>query len=149
MNISYAFVWEMLQKSPYRRVIETELPDRFLIGGVIEQSWDKHTIFGKRSYMDFYKACEPVQNFLTSRGFVSNDAVVGSIGISLFISESALLGKKVDFEGATEIYEKTVEDDFMKNGLTLEDGIELSRLIMENTDILRRSRQRVVEGQKN
>jgi hypothetical protein len=148
MNISYVFIWEMLQKSPYRRVIETELPERFYIGGIPEEAWDKHTRQGKAAYLYFYKACSIVSDFLTSRGIVGNDDIIRAIGIAMFINESAILGRKVDFEGAAEVYMMTVKDDYRKNGLTLADGIELSRLIQENHAVLRRSRQVVVDGNR-
>lgn len=146
MNVCYPYVWNMMEKSPYRRVIETELPEPFYIGGVIEQAWDMHTRQGKAAYQHFYRNCEPVQNFLTGLGVVGSDAIVRAVSVTVFIVESALLDRRVDFEGAEEIYQKTVTDDFVKFGLNPEDGQELSRLILENADTLRRSRQAVVEG---
>jgi hypothetical protein len=146
MNICYAFVCDMMQKSPYRRVIETELPEPFYIGGVIEQAWDMHTRQGKAAYQHFYRTCEPVQNFLTGLGVVGSDAIVRAVSVCLFIAESALLNKKLDFAGATEIYEMTVEDDYIKFGLNPEDGEVFTKLILENAETLRRSRQTVVEG---
>lgn len=149
MNICYAFVWEMLQKSPYRRVVETELPEQFYIGGGIEQAWDMHTRQGKAAYQHFYRACEPVQNFLTGLGIVGTDAIIRAISVCVFICESALLDKRIDFAGATEIYEMTVTDDFVKFGLNPEDGEVLTKLILENSETLRLSRQRVVTGTKH
>ncbi len=146
MNLTYAFVWLMMKQSPYTRVIETALPVTFYIKGLPSAAYDQHTRDGKAAYHYFYKTCAPVDNFLTSRGIVGSDEIVAAIGISLFISESALLDKRIDFEGAEKIYQMTVEDDFRKNGLTMEDGRELSKLILDNAEILRRSRIRVVEG---
>jgi hypothetical protein len=161
MNVTYPFVWLManvsnsvtliateMMLSNSVKLIATELPECFYIGGVPEEAWDKHTRQGKAAYTHFYKACSPVSEFLTSLGVVGNDEIVKAIGISLFISESALLDRRVDFEGAQQIYEMTVEDDYKKNGLTLDDGKELSRLIQENHEVLRRSRQAIVEGNR-
>jgi hypothetical protein len=139
----------MMKQSSYVKVIETKLPERFLVGGLIEQSWDKHTRQGKIAYQNFYRSCPVVNDFLTGVGIVGNDEVVAAIGISVFISESALLDRRVDFEGAEQIYQMTVEDDYRKSGLTLVEGLELSRMILENTDILRRSRQTVVASTKS
>jgi hypothetical protein len=149
MNVTYGFVWQMMKQSSYVKVIETKLPERFLVGGLIEQSWDKHTRQGKIAYQNFYRSCPVVNDFLTGVGIVGNDEVVAAIGISVFISESALLDRRVDFEGAEQIYQMTVEDDYRKSGLTLVEGLELSRMILENTDILRRSRQTVVASTKS
>ncbi len=53
MNISYPFVWIMLEKSPYRQVKETRLSQRFYIGGLPEEAWDQHTRQGKSAYREF------------------------------------------------------------------------------------------------
>lgn len=149
MNISYTYAWEMMKKSAFTKMVETNLPVRYYIGGIPEEAWDMHTRQGKAAYLDFYKVCLPVSEFLTSRRMVSNDGVVAAIGISVFISESALLDKRIDFEGAENIYMMTVEDDYRKNGLTLADGIELSRLMQEHSAILRQARERAVMGRRS
>jgi hypothetical protein len=161
MNVAYPYTWLMaglsnsvtliateMMLSNSVKLIATELPERFYIGGVPEEAWDKHTRQGKAAYTHFYKACSPVSEFLTSLGVVGNDEIVKAIGISLFISESALLDRRVDFDGAEQVYMMTRQDDFEKNGLTLDDGKELSRLIQENHEVLRRSRQAIVEGKR-
>lgn len=66
-----------------------------------EEAWDKHTRQGKAAYQSFYKACPPVSDFLTSRGIVGDDQIVRAIGISVFISESALLGRRIDFRAVS------------------------------------------------
>lgn len=148
MNLTYPLVWLMMNQSSSVKLIATELPERFYIGGVPEEAWDKHTRQGKTAYQHFYRTCEPVQSFLTGLGVVGSDSVVAAIGIAIFISESALLDTRADFENAEQVYMMTVEDDYRKNGLTLADGRELSRLIQENHAVLRQARQSVVEGKR-
>ncbi|BCG45661.1 hypothetical protein GEOBRER4_n0423 [Citrifermentans bremense] len=145
MNICYSFVWELLERSPYRQVRETKVLPPFYISGVLEEAWDQHTREGKAAYLKFYQACTPVSNFLTTMRMVGNEEIIGAIGISLFISESAILDRRIDFEGADRVYRMTVEDDYQKKCLRLEDGVELSRLILKHKPILREARQNVVE----
>jgi hypothetical protein len=146
MNLSYPFVWIILNQSSTVKVIETELPERFYIKGLPEEAYDQHTREGKSSYRYFYQSCHAVNDFLTNRGIVEKDEIVSTIGISVFITESALLDRRIDFVGAEQIYQMTVEDDYRKSGLTLVEGLELSRVILENYKILRQSRQKVVAG---
>lgn len=149
MNLVYPFVWEMMNKSSYVKVIETSFPaERGYIKGLPPEAFDKHTREGKTAYQYFYKVCPAVNNFLTSRSIVGSDEIISAIGISVFICESALLGKKIDFNGAGTIYKMTVEDDYRKNGLTLDDGRELSKLIQDNADFLRQARIQAVAGKR-
>jgi hypothetical protein len=108
-----------------------------------------HTREGLAAYRYFYKSCPAISDFLTSKSIVGNNEVVKAISVSVFIGESALLGKRLDFAGATEIYEMTVEDDYRKYGLLPDDGRILTKLILENAETLRLSRQRVVTGTKH
>jgi hypothetical protein len=146
MNLVYAFTYEMMKQSPQVKLIATALPEPFYIKGLPCFTFDKHTREGKSAYKYFYQSCHAVSDFLTSKGIVGNDEILSAIGISVFITESALLNMRVDFVGAERIYQMTVEDDYRKNGLTLEDGLELSRLIQENHEALTLARIRVVGG---
>jgi hypothetical protein len=149
MNLVYPFTWELLHKSPYSKVIETTFPaDRFYIGGLPEEAFDQHTRDGKSSMLYFYKACDPVNEWLTSRSIVGVDEIQAAIGAAVFISEGALLDKKIDFDGAGEIFDTTERNDYAKSGLTLDDGRALAKLIADNFEALRRSRIRVVSGKK-
>lgn len=148
MNLTYPFVWLMMKQSPYVKVIGTALPDTLYIKGLPDFGFDMHTREGKAAYQYFYKACEPVGDFLTSRCIVGSDEVVSAIGIAVFIGESALLDRRVDFGSAEEIYWMTVEDDYKKNGLSLTDGLALTRLIQDNSKTMRRSRQMAVEDKR-
>ncbi len=149
MNLTFPFVWQRMKSSEYLTVIETSFPkERYYIGGVPEESWDKHTREGKAAYQYFYRSCPAVNGFLTEKRIVGSDEIISAIGITVFISESALLDKKIDFVGAEEIYMMTVEDDYKKNGLTLDDGRELSKLIQDNADILRQARIRAAAGKR-
>ncbi len=94
---------------------------------------------------NFNNSCPQVSNFLLGLGIVGNAEIISAIGISVFISESAILDRWIKFEGSEKVYMMTVDDDYRKSGLTLADGEKLSRLILENHAILRVSRQRVVE----
>ena len=149
MNLTYSFVWLIKEKSPYVKVIKTSLPERYYIKGLPEEAYDQYTREGKAAYQRFYRSCNPVNEFLTDRGIVGIDEITTAIGIAVFISESALLAKRIDFEGAEQVYRKTVEDDYKKTGLCLADGVELSMLILENGDILRQVRQGVISGRRH
>jgi hypothetical protein len=149
MNLTFPFVWQMMKSSEYLTVIETSFPEvNFYIKGVPDFAYDKHTLQGKAAYKYFYSSCPAANAFLTSKGIVGSDEIISAVGIAVFISESALLDRKIDFVGAEEIYNKTVEDDYKKNGLTLDDGRELSKLIQDNADILRQARIRAAAGRR-
>ena len=148
MNLVYPFVWQMMDNSPSTKVIETGFPERHYIGGLPEEAYDKHTREGKSSLHYFIKACVPVNEYLTRLSIAGTDEALGAVGIAVFIGEGALLDRRLDFEGAERIYSMTEQGDYEKNGLTLDTGRALSRLIMENYETLRRARIRVVEGKK-
>jgi hypothetical protein len=148
MNLVYPFVWQTMNASPYTNVIETSFPERHYIGGLPEESYDKHTREGKSSLLYFYKACASVNEYLTRLSIAGTEEAIGAVGIAVFIAEGALLDRMLDFEGAERIYSMTERGDYNKNGLTLDTGRALSRLIMENYETLRRARIRVVEGKK-
>lgn len=150
MPIVYPFMWQRMQKSMYFKIKCTCFPtERFYIGDVPEEAFCQYTRQGKTAFAHFCKSCSPVDDWLTSKGIISRDARMAAIGAAVFICESALLDRRLDFEGTSEIYDLEEKYDYENVGLGLDDGRTLARMILDNHEILRRSRQLVVAGQKN
>ncbi|HEY6872292.1 MAG TPA: hypothetical protein VI298_06135 [Geobacteraceae bacterium] len=145
-SIVYPSIWQMWEKSAYSGVVKASLPEYDYIGGLPDFTYDMYTREGKASFGYFLKACAPVREWLSGKGLVGIEEAKAAVGAATFICEGGQLGKKLDFEGAAEIYHKTEGHDYRKAGLSLEDGRELARLIQENHAVLRQARQVVVEG---
>lgn len=149
MPLVYPFLWQMKEKSLYINVERTTFPvERYYIGGLPSESWDQYVREGKKSFAYFSKACEPVNEWFTSKRILGSDARVAAIGAAVFIMDGALLDRRLVFEGASEIYDLEEKYDYENVGLSLGDGRELARLIEANSDILRQSRIRVVVGER-
>jgi len=148
MNVVYPFLWLRMNKSQYYSVQTTRFPDkRHYVGGLPEEAFDQHSREGKSCLAYFAKACAPVDQWLTSRGVAERDKRIAAIGAAVFIIEGARLDRRLDFEGASEIYETTERIDYQNVGLSLDDGRHLAKMVEDNYGALRQSRMRVVIGQ--
>lgn len=149
MPIVFPFMWQRMQKSMYYNIISTCFPaERFYIGDVPEETFCQYTRQGKASLAHFSKSCKPVNDWLIDRGITSTDARIAAVGATVFICESALLDRRLDFEGGSEIYDMEEKYDYDNVGLSLDDGQTLVGMIEANSEILRQSRIRVVLGER-
>lgn len=146
MPLMLPFLWQMKQKSIFFSVEKASFPERYYIGGLPAESYDQYTREGKNSFAYFGKACKPVDDWLTGKGFISREARMAALGVAVFICEGAKLDRMLVYEGSSEITETAEKYDYENAGLSLEDGRTLAGLIEANSDILRQSRIRIVAG---
>ncbi len=145
-QIVFPFMWQRMQKSLYYSIEKTSFPaERFYIGDVPEEAYCQYTRIGKAAFAYFSKA-KPVDDWLTRKGIISRDARVAALGAAIFIAESAKLNQRLLFEGVDNITEAVEQIDYQNVGLSLTDGRELAQLNLENHEVLRQSRQKVVAG---
>jgi hypothetical protein len=128
--------------------VETLVPAVNYIKGKPDFGYDKHVRSGKESFLRFYLMCKPIQQWFNSQRIFTEAGIIKAIGICVFASESTLLDKQLVFQGSEEIYQQTLRNDYVNYGLTPEEGRELTKLIEDNAEILRRARQVVVEGNR-
>lgn len=147
MNLLYPFIWAMMQKSQYYRLEKSDLPsERFYIGGLPEESLDQYVREGKRALAIWGETCSPVYHWLKCKGILTRDARIAAIGAAVFITEGAKLDRRLDFEGASDIFEAAERIDYQNVGLSLEDGRTLAKMVEENYDVLRQARIRALSG---
>lgn len=147
MNLLYPFLWAMMQKSQYYRIEKSDLPsERFYINGLPEESLDQYVREGKRALAIWGETCASAHQWLKSKGILTRDARITAIGAAVFITDGAKLDRRLDFEGASDIFETAERIDYQNVGLSLEDGRNLAKMVEEYYDVLRQARIRALSG---
>lgn len=119
-------------------------PDPFgdeIIAGLPACTYDMHTWEGKRAYAYFAKACGSVRQFFSTNSELDP---VRSIGIVMFISESAILNEHLTWPGRCDLLCSSQERDYAVHGLTRTQAHELQLIAQENRLELNRARRAVV-----
>ena len=146
MPLMLPFLWQMKQKSIFISIEKTSFPERYYIGGLPSESWDQYVREGRNSILNFGKACKQIDGWLTKRWIITREPRLAALGAAVFIVEGAKLDRTLVFEGSSEITETAEKFDYLNAGLSLDAGRTLAQLILENHEVLRQSRQKVVAG---
>ncbi len=139
-----AQVPKLIKMMPADVTVITNEPDPYgneLIAGLPASALDKHCAPGIRSLAYFAKACRPVREFVSQNPGLDP---VKSLGIVVFLVESAHLDREVTWAGRSQLYDKSVQQDFRTYGLTVQQGIALQLIVRENRASLNSARRRIV-----
>ena len=134
----------LLKKMPNNVSVVENPPDPFgdeIIAGLPACTYDMHTGEGKRAYAYFAKACRPARNF-----FEQNPELdpVKSIGIIMFLTESAVLNRHLHWQGRNELLCHSQKRDCTTHGLGIKQARYLQSIAKENRMALNRARRAVI-----
>ncbi len=134
----------LFDKMPNTVSVVENPPDTYgdeIIAGLPACTYDKHTREGKRAYAYFAKACRPVREFFDQN--LELDPVK-SIGIVMFLIESAVLDKHLHWQGRSALLCKSQRRDCEVYSMTIEQAKRLQSIAQENRMALNRARRVVV-----
>lgn len=135
----------LLEKMPADTVVVDNQPDPFgdeIIAGLPACAYDMYTREGKRAFAYFAKACDPARNFFSQN---PNINPVKSIGIVMFLTESAYLDRYLDWEGRPELMCLSHRQDYEIYGLKPSQASALQLIANEHRCVLNSAR-RVILG---
>ncbi len=134
----------LLEKMPNTVSVMENPPDTYgdeIIAGLPACTYDKHTSEGKRSYAYFAKACRPVREFFNQNPELDP---VKSVGIIMFLTESAVLDRHLHWQGRSELLCRSQKLDCKIYGLGIEQAKYLQSIAQENRIVLNRARRAVI-----
>ena len=146
MEASVFPVWAAMGRVQIIKTVSTELPDPYMVGGVPDWSYDKHTLDGKRAYAYFMVTVKEQLGPLLGERSNGFDVVA----LALFQIESALLDRNV----SSTVLEKLQETNDLYEGTHLSVAAEvwgdLKQTLKQDQmqKMLRSARIRVVEGKQ-
>ena len=119
-------------------------PDPFgdeIIAGLPACTFDMHTWEGKRAYAYFAKACGEVRRFFSDHGELDP---VRSIGIVMFIVESAILNEYLTWPGRDDLLCSSRKHDYAAFGLDATQASKLQLIAQQNRSALNHARRAVL-----
>ena len=123
---------KLLQIMPADVTVITNDPDPYgdeLIAGLPASALDKHCLPGRRAFSYFRKSCPDARRFFAQH---PNLDPVKSLGIVVFLIESAHLDRELDWPGRSELYQQAVHRDFRAYGMTVQQGTALQLIARAN-----------------
>ena len=134
----------LIEKMPDGLSVVENPPDAYgdeLIANLPACAYDQHTREGKRSYAYFAKACRPAREFFDQNPELDP---VKSVGIVMFLTESAVLDKHLHWQGRSALLCKSQRRDCEVYGMTIEQAKQLQSIAIDNRESLNKCRRRVV-----
>lgn len=136
----------LLQKMPNTVSVVENPPDTYgdeIIAKLPACAYDQHTREGKRAYAYFAKACRPAREFFDQNPELDP---VKSIGIIMFLTESAVLDRHLHWQGRNELLCRSRKRDCTIYGLSIEQAKILQSIAKENRMALNRARRAVIRS---
>lgn len=125
------------------KIRHTAIAPPIKIMGVASYAYDMHTQEGKKAYAYFIKVCKPIRDYLQE-----NNLKYANMSAPAFIGDTGLCNKLLDYPKLDELFKTAFGAEFDNNGLTVDQGNNLVRLIQENMEELNNSRYYIAVGAK-
>jgi hypothetical protein len=123
-------------------VMQRILPPAPMIAGLPSIAYDKHVLEGKKAIGYFCKACEPVNEFLSTRDHLNR---VDAVGSAIFEEEGGnVLRRSLVYNFQQEQLNAARTAHMFSSGLGAEEGEELCGIVRDNFDSLNAARKRVI-----
>lgn len=140
MWIGYPLEYQMIADSEYFEQDPKWLPDRRLLHGVLDASYDGHNREGRSALAYFTKACDPIREWFAEHPAIDKNKTMGMV---LFNADSALLSHTYSYDGEEDVSLGNVEAEYLAKGITGEDYKFLCSALAQNRDLLYKARERV------
>ena len=135
----------LFDKMPNTVSVVENPPDTYgdeIIAGLPACTYDKHTREGKQAYAYFAKACRAAREFFNQNPELDP---VKSIGIIMFLTESAVLDRHLHWQGRNDLLCRSQKRDCTTYGLGIEQATFLQSIAQENRTSLNRARRAVMK----
>ena len=133
----------LIEEMPDDVSIVESPPDTYgdeIIANLPACAYDQHTREGKRAYAYFAKACRPVREYFDQNPELNP---VKSIGIIMFLIESAILDRHLHWQGRSALLCRSQRRDCVVYGMTIEQAKQLQSIAQENRADLNEARRTI------